>query len=132
MEKSMSPFFVAFLYAIFFVYRRLSGGDTVRRNFKKENILKYIAEIAFGKPNDAVKLAFLSPEELSDAIDALNLTMLSEIKRSGSGVEVKLINRMEALKLLMAKTDSESGRESNAELFFQAINAAAGAKSTPE
>ena len=97
----------------------------MRRNFKKENILAQIAEIALGKPNDVVKLVFLDLENIEDTIatiNSLDLSMLSEIKRSGGSVEIKLINRIEALKLLMGEIEAESGGNKNAEMFFNAIN----------
>ena len=56
-----------------------------------------LAELAFGKPNDCVRLALEPRPEL----EKLDLSLLSEIKRSDKGaVEIKLIDRLEALEQL--------------------------------
>lgn len=73
---------------------------------KKENPEKREAEaslkkIAMGRVNDAVKLAFLDGTDLS-AVDRLDLTAVAEFKRSSGGtVEVKLLDRLEALEKWM-------------------------------
>jgi hypothetical protein len=54
--------------------------------------------------------------------------MLSEIKRNSNGtVEIKLLNRLDALELL-SKLISEGGSQSAAEEFFRALQGAAEAK----
>ncbi len=54
------------------------------------------AELAFGRANDCVKLALGQATE----IDSLDLSLLSEIKVTDKGVELKLIDRLGALRLL--------------------------------
>ncbi len=80
----------------------------------KTDVLRRLAQLAFGRANDCVKLV------LSDApeIDALDLSLLSELKRNDKGtVEVKLIDRIRALEqLLSAGTQSADA----AEAFFAA------------
>ena len=47
---------------------------------EKDPIGKYLEALIRARPNDAAKLAFLSPEE-ADKIGRLDLQLLSEIKR---------------------------------------------------
>ena len=51
--------------------------------------------------------------------------MLSDVKRDKNGtVEVKLVNRLEAIKLAMEELRAESG-ERGAEMFLQVLDEAA-------
>lgn len=100
--------------------KKKDGGGVVDR----------ITELAFGKANDAVKLAFLDPtepEQLAE-LEELDLSMVSEIKRSANGaVEVKLLNRIALLELLAQLSTPEAGAVKNgeAESFFLAMDKAA-------
>ena len=63
----------------------------------REDVTRRLAELAFGQPNDCVRLAL---EEMPD-LKGLDLSLLSEIKRSDKGmVEIKLIDRLKALEQL--------------------------------
>ena len=79
---------------------RVSRADVTRR----------LAELAFGKANDCVRLAL----ENDPKLDRLDLSLLSEVKRNEKGtVEIKLIDRLRALEQLALvaeeeKTDLES------------------------
>ena len=70
----------------------------------REALLRRMEELANGRVNDAVKLAFLGsglPPEQWERIDALELEELAEFKRSGNGtVEIKLVDRLAALEKL--------------------------------
>lgn len=91
----------------------------MQRTFKKKDVLKRLGEIALGRSNDAVKLAFTEPDRLN--IDILDLTMLSEVRRGSNGsVELKLLNRLEALKIMMEAVRDEPGNE--AMEFLQTLN----------
>ena len=58
---------------------------------RREDVLRRLAELAFGQPNDCVRLAL---EEIQD-LKGLDLSLLSEIKRSDKGmVEIRLIDRV--------------------------------------
>lgn len=87
-----------------------------------------IRELALGKTNDAVRLVFLNPEN-NRLPGKLDLRMISEIKRSSNGsVEIKLLNRIELLKLLAELTSEQSpapGDGDEAERFFSAMDKAA-------
>ncbi len=64
---------------------------------RREDVLRRLAELAFGQPNDCVRLAL---EELPD-LKGLDLSLLSEIRRSDKGlVEIKLIDRVKVLERL--------------------------------
>jgi len=85
-----------------------------------------LSEIAFGKANDVVKLAFLNPEKDQDVLNDLDLTMLAEVKKSPNGaVELKLVNRLDVMKMLLGEFQPSKGEESGTAKFFQAINDAA-------
>lgn len=74
---------------------QLQAGDIKRR----------MAAIAFGRANDCVRLALEPNCDVSD----LDLTLLSEIRRSDKGlVEIKLCDRMEALQFLAQATEERS------------------------
>lgn len=99
---------------------------SIKRKIRDKDILEKIAEIAFGKGNDAVKLVFFDADGDMDAVDRLDLTMLSEIKRGSNGtVEVKLLNRLEALELLAKLVDCGVNNDNYAKDFFTALDTAA-------
>ena len=69
-----------------------------------EKIRQQLRKMAFGKPNDCVKLAMCEDVD----IEKLDLSMLTEIKRSEKGtVEIKLIDRLQALEQLATVADGE-------------------------
>ena len=64
----------------------------------REDILRQLGNLAFGKANDCVALVLQGEDA---ALDKLDLSLLAGIKRSKDGsVEVKLVDRMQALKEL--------------------------------
>ncbi len=71
----------------------------------RQDILRRLAQLAFGRANDCVRLVLEDSPDLS----ALDLSLLSEVKRNDKGtVEVKLIDRIRALeRLLEAGGDGE-------------------------
>ena len=80
----------------------------------RADIVRRLAQLAFGRANDCVKLVLQEAPE----VDALDLSLLSEVKRNDKGtVEVKLIDRIRALEQLMSL-----GTQSTdcAEAFFAA------------
>lgn len=93
---------------------------------KKKDVIRELCKLAFGRTNDAVKLVFTC-EDGMDAVDGLDLSLLSEVKRgSGGSIEIKLINRLEALSLLtkLLEPAQEAGGES-ARALFHAMDEAA-------
>ena len=82
---------------------------------RQEDVTRRLAELAFGKANDCVRLALEDAPELS----RLDLSLLSEVKRNEKGtVEIKLIDRLKALEQL-AQAAGNDGR--GAEEFLQAL-----------
>lgn len=75
--------------------------------FKAQDVVRAMAMLAFGRCNDCVKLAM----EQSPDVEALDLRLLSEIRRNEKGtVEVKLIDRLEVLEQLQSLcSDSSTG-----------------------
>ena len=72
-----------------------------KRALDREALLEQMGKLACAKVNDAVKLAYL-PEEERDAIGRLDLSALTEFRRSGAGtVEMKFTDRMRALERLL-------------------------------
>ena len=69
-----------------------------------------LAEIAFGRANDAVKLLFLPQDAANEDIDALDLSLLLEAKKGRDGAfEIKLIDRVKALCELLASAGGAPG-----------------------
>ena len=81
----------------------------------KEDVVRRLAELAFGKANDCVRLALEDDPKLGK----LDLSLLSEVKRNDKGtVEIKLIDRLRALEQL-AQVAGEDTQE--LETFLQAL-----------
>ena len=90
--------------------QRIQAGE-VRRS----DVTRRLAELAFGKANDCVRLAL----EDEPRLDKLDLSLLSEVKRNDKGtVEIKLIDRLRALEQL-AEVAEEEGNDM--ESFLQAL-----------
>jgi len=90
--------------------KRINEGKVSR-----EDVTRRLAELAFGQPNDCVRLALEAVEDLSE----LDLSLLSEIKRSEKGmVEIKLIDRLRALEQLAGTAGAEN---SQMEEFLKAL-----------
>ena len=63
----------------------------------RQDVTRRLAELAFGKANDCVRLALEDDPNLG----RLDLSLLSEVKRNDKGtVEIKLIDRLRALEQL--------------------------------
>ena len=90
-----------------------------KRERRINALLRRMERLAGGSVNDAVKLAFLDSERV-DEIDSLDLSALTEFKRSGNGtVEIKLMDRMAALEKIAAML--ERGEEDEADAFLRAL-----------
>ena len=108
---------------------RMKGREAMNRNtgekalkerirtgkISKEDVTRRLAELAFGKANDCVRLALEDAPELGK----LDLSLLSEVKRNDKGtVEIKLIDRLRALEQL-AEVAGDGGED--LELVLQAL-----------
>ena len=86
-----------------------------RGQIRKQDVVRRLAELAFGRVNDCVKLAV----EEKPALSELDLALLSEVKRNEKGmVEIKLIDR---LKVLQQLAEALGGDDSGAEEFLRAL-----------
>lgn len=97
------------------VRQELAGMRTLRSGeVQREDALRRLTELAFGRANDAVALA-LSPER--ERLDArqLDLSAVSEFKVTEKGaVEIRFLDRikaLEALCLLLERQADEEGAE---------------------
>ena len=91
------------------------GRELLAGAFTPEDTVRRMAELAFGRANDCVRLA-LDPET---DLDSLDLSLLQEIKRNDKGtVEIRLIDRLRVLERLLAL---DRGGEDEATAFFRAM-----------
>ncbi len=82
---------------------------------RRQDVTRRLAELAFGKANDCVRLAL----EEAPALEELDLSLLSEIKRSEKGtVEIRLIDRLRALEQLAKAAE---GEPAELDAFLQAL-----------
>ena len=82
---------------------------------RREDVTRRLAELAFGKANDCVRLAL----EEAPKLGKLDLSLLSEIKRNEKGtVEIKLIDRLKALEQLAQLAEGDG---SDLESFLKAL-----------
>jgi hypothetical protein len=82
---------------------------------RRQDVTRRLAELAFGKANDCVRLAL----EDDPSLDRLDLSLLSEVKRNDKGtVEIKLIDRLRALEQLALVAEEE---KTDLESFLQAL-----------
>lgn len=88
----------------------------------RKAVLRQIRKLAESRVNDAVRLAFLSEEELGE-LAKLDLSAVAEFKRSSNGtVEVKFIDRLAALQWLMDRAEEDP----KAKRLYEALEGAAG------
>ena len=82
---------------------------------RQRDVTRRLAELAFGKANDCVRLAL----EDDPSLDKLDLSLLSEVKRNDKGtVEIKLIDRLRALEQLALYAQEE---KSDLDAFLAAL-----------
>ncbi len=90
--------------------KRIRDGKLTRAD-----VARRLAEIAFGRANDCVKLVL----EDGGIPEGLDLTLLTEVKRSDKGaVEVKLVDRLRALEQLAQLAESSG---TDMETFLKAL-----------
>ena len=81
----------------------------------RADVTRRLAELAFGKANDCVRLALEDDPQLGK----LDLSLLSEVKRNDKGtVEIKLIDRLRALEQLAMFAGEDNA---DLEAFLQAM-----------
>ena len=99
---------------------RKTGEQALRERIRngrisRSDVTRRLAELAFGKANDCVRLALEDDPNLG----RMDLSLLSEVKRNDKGtVEIKLIDRLRALEQL-AQVAGEDTQD--LEAFLQAL-----------
>lgn len=89
---------------------RIRAGEVSR-----QDVTRRLAELAFGKANDCVRLAL----EDDPCLEKLDLSLLSEVKRNDKGtVEIRLIDRLRALEQLARVAE---GDKTDVDAFLQAL-----------
>ncbi len=84
---------------------------------RKQDVIRLLAELAFGKANGCVALVLEEKPELK----RLDLRLLSEVRRNEKGtVEIKLLDRLRILEQLARMTEDEG---SNVGEFLRAMQA---------
>ena len=87
---------------------------------RREDAVRRLAELAFGRANDAVALA-LAPEREGLSVQGLELSAVSEIKVSDKGgVEIRFLDRVKALEALCALLEAQDGN-AGAEALLRAL-----------
>ena len=82
---------------------------------RREDVVRRMAELAFGKANDCVRLVL----EDGPPLCKLDLSLLSEVKRNEKGtVEIRLIDRVRILEQLAQMT---GGGGAEVESFLKAL-----------
>ena len=87
---------------------------------RRDDAVRRLAQLAFGRANDAVKLALRAGGTDPDQLD---LSAVAEFKVTDKGVEVKLVDRVRALETLCSLL--ESGEGHGAEELYRALAEAA-------
>ena len=99
---------------------RKTGEKALRERIRnghvsRADVTRRLAELAFGKANDCVRLAL----EDAPSLDKLDLSLLSEVKRNDKGtVEIKLIDRLRALEQLAEVAEED---KTDMDAFLQAL-----------
>ena len=96
--------------------KRIRAGE-----IRRQDVTRRLAELAFGRANDCVKLVL----EEAPCLEELDLSLLSEVKRNEKGtVEIRLIDRLRALEQL-AQTAGDA--RTDMQEFLQALQGGEGA-----
>lgn len=87
----------------------------------RQEVLRQLYELAFGRSNDPVKLAFLAEDE-AYVVDGLDLRQLAGVHRLSNGsVEIKLADRAKLVELLLKATEA-GAEEAPGEGFVAALS----------
>lgn len=87
-------------YGVRSIRERIRRGEVKRRD-----VVRRLAELAYGNCNDCVRLVLEEKPELKE----LDLSLLSEVKRNERGtVEIRLLDRLRILEQLERLTAQEN------------------------
>lgn len=88
---------------------------------KREDVLRQLARLAFGRVDDAVTLALRRGETEPEGLE---LSAVSELRVTEKGVEVKLVDRVRALETLWKLLEASEPQQ--ADPLLQALAALPG------
>lgn len=96
--------------------------DAAAAELRREDAVRRLAQLAFGRANDAVRLA-LHPKEADPG--TLDLSAVAELKVTDKGgVEIKMVDRVRALETLCGLLEDSGG--AGTEELYRALEDAAG------
>lgn len=85
---------------------------------KTERVLAGLTKLAFGRVNDAVRLAFAEELPSQEELDHMNLFNVASIKRvKGGGVEIQFFDRQKALERLYDYASVSENNRASASLL---------------
>ena len=85
---------------------------------RREDVLRRLAQLAFGQANDGVRLAMQGQSALAEGLD---LSAVAEIRVTDKGgVEIRFLDRVKALEALCVLLERQEG-EAGAEAFLRAL-----------
>ena len=101
---------------------RHAGAERMRcdaaAQLKREDVLRQLARLAFGRVDDAVTLALRRGETEPEGLE---LSAVSELRVTEKGVEVKLVDRVRALETLWKLLEASEPQQ--ADPLLQALAA---------
>ena len=101
------------------------GDFFVRRIPDAKTVMRYVAELAEARANDAARL-MLAGDMDKEELDGLDLRLVTELKRGANGgVEIRLLDRLKVLQFLAELTGAGDKTGSGAENFFRALERSA-------
>lgn len=93
-----------------------------REEKQRAEMMRRLRKLADRKVNDAVKLAFLTPETAGQ-VDGLDLSGLVELKRTDKSFEARFVDQIKVLEMMRELMEKDAG---SAEEFFRALEKTAG------
>ena len=90
-------------------------------DLEREELVRRLAEVACAKPNGAVQLAFMKEQD-APYVDQLDLMALAELKRGERTIEMKFVDRVKLLELLLGAMQKEHSGPSVATQLLEAMN----------
>lgn len=87
----------------------------------RRRIRESLEQLAFGSVNDAIRLLFCEDPDMR-TLRRLNLFSVAEVRRpKGGGMEIKFVDRMEALQCLKEFCEQEDDDRERLLPFYQAL-----------
>jgi len=95
----------------------------MEETFDRDKLIGAVAKLVLSNPTDAVQLAFLPT---GSDVSGLDVSMVTDVKIGDkSGNQVKLLDKVELIRLLSELVGKADPENAQAVAFFEALNAAA-------